>query len=103
MDTQTNLKTGQTDEPGKQLMDLVEFAQALIAATAHVPEEKVVEARQRLLTAIQCARKHWRKLQEQAAASAKATDQIIRGNPYQALGMALGVGAIIGYLLRRRE
>ena len=40
---------------------------------------------------------------ERAIAGAKATDQVIRENPYKALGIALGVGAIIGYLLRRRD
>ena len=49
------------------------------------------------------ARETWNNVQEKAIAGAKATDQIIRDNPYKALGIALGVGAIIGYLLRRRD
>ncbi|MEI9866578.1 MAG: hypothetical protein WDN00_18895 [Limisphaerales bacterium] len=36
-------------------------------------------------------------------AGAKATDQVIRENPYKSLGVAVGIGVIIGYLLRRRE
>ena len=42
-------------------------------------------------------------VQEKAIAGAKATDQMIRDNPYKTLGIALGVGVLIGYLLRRRD
>jgi ElaB/YqjD/DUF883 family membrane-anchored ribosome-binding protein len=82
---------------------LVEDAQALLTATAHVAEEKVVEARKRLMAAIEKGKETWNDVQEKAIAGAKATDQVIRDNPYKALGIALGVGAIIGYLLRRRD
>lgn len=81
----------------------MEDAQALLAATAHVAEEKVVEARKRLIAAIERGKETWNTVQEKAIAGAKATDKVIRDNPYKALGIALGVGAIIGYLLRRRN
>jgi len=81
----------------------MEDAQALLTATAHVAEEKVVEARQRLTAAIERGREAWNNVQEKAIAGAKATDEVIRDNPYKAIGIALGVGAIIGYLLRRRD
>jgi ElaB/YqjD/DUF883 family membrane-anchored ribosome-binding protein len=97
---QTTHRTQGTEETGEHLM---EDAQALLAATAHVAEEKVVEARKRLTAAIEKGREAWNNVQEKAIAGAKATDQVIRDNPYKALGIALGVGAIIGYLLRRRD
>ena len=100
MKTHTTHKTHQTEEVGENLM---EDAQALLAATAHVAEEKVVEARKRLTAAIEKGKETWNNVQEKAIAGAKATDQVIRDNPYKALGVALGVGAIIGYLLRRRD
>lgn len=78
-------------------------AQELLAATAHVAEEKVMEARRRLAAAVEKSKEAWEALQEKAIAGAKATDQVIRENPYKALGAALGVGLIIGYLLRRRD
>jgi ElaB/YqjD/DUF883 family membrane-anchored ribosome-binding protein len=90
----------EAEETGEHLM---EDAQALLAATAHVAEEKVVEARKRLTAAIEKGRETWNNVQEKAIAGAKATDQVIRENPYKAIGIALGVGAIIGYLLRRRD
>jgi len=81
----------------------VQDAQELLAATAHVAEEKVMEARRRLAAAVEKSKEAWEALQEKAIAGAKATDQVIRENPYKALGAALGVGLIIGYLLRRRD
>jgi ElaB/YqjD/DUF883 family membrane-anchored ribosome-binding protein len=100
MKTHTTHKAHQTEEVGEHLM---EDAQALLSATAHVAEEKVVEARKRLTAAIEKGKETWNNVQEKAIAGAKATDQVIRDNPYKALGVALGVGAIIGYLLRRRD
>jgi ElaB/YqjD/DUF883 family membrane-anchored ribosome-binding protein len=95
----TTHKTSQAEEVGEHLM---EDAQALLAATAHVAEEKVVEARKRLTSAIEKGKETWNTVQEKAVAGAKATDQVIRANPYKALGVALGVGMVIGYLFRRR-
>jgi ElaB/YqjD/DUF883 family membrane-anchored ribosome-binding protein len=93
-------RTDQNEAPGEHL---IEDAQALLSATAHVAEEKVIEARKRLTAAVEKGRQAWHTVQEKAIAGAKATDQVIRDNPYKALGVALGVGVIIGYLLRRRD
>ncbi len=97
---QGTTKATHNEEIGEHLM---EDAQALLAATAHVAEEKVIEARQRLTAAIEKGRETWHTVQDKAIAGAKATDQVIRDNPYKSLGVALGVGVIIGYLLRRRD
>lgn len=96
----TTHRTHHNEEIGEHLM---EDAKELLAATAHVAEEKVVEARKRLGAAIEKGRETWDRVQEKAVAGAKATDQVIRDNPYKSLGVALGVGVIIGYLLRRRD
>jgi ElaB/YqjD/DUF883 family membrane-anchored ribosome-binding protein len=93
-------KANQAEEAGEHLL---EDAQALLVATAHVAEEKVVEARKRLTAAIEKGKETWNTVQEKAVAGAKATDQVIRENPYKSLAVALGVGALIGYLLRRRN
>jgi ElaB/YqjD/DUF883 family membrane-anchored ribosome-binding protein len=82
---------------------LVKDAQALLAATAHVAEEKVVDARKRLMAAIEKGKETWNNVQEKAVAGAKATDQVIRDHPYQAIGTALGIGVLIGFLLSRRN
>ena len=90
------------EETGEE-QHLMEDAQALLSATAHVAEEKVIEARKRLSAAIDKGKEAWNTVQEKAIAGAKATDQVIRENPYKSIFVALGVGAVIGYLLRRRN
>lgn len=82
---------------------LAEDAEALLAATAHVAESKVVEARKRLAAAIEKGKETWNTVQEKAVAGAKATDQAIRDHPYHAIGLAFGVGALVGFLLSRRN
>jgi ElaB/YqjD/DUF883 family membrane-anchored ribosome-binding protein len=44
----------------------------------------------------------WDVSRERAADYAKATDQKIRENPYQTIGIAFGVGLLIGVLINRR-
>jgi ElaB/YqjD/DUF883 family membrane-anchored ribosome-binding protein len=92
-------KTAAT-EPAENLL---EDAQELLAATAHVAEEKVIAARKRLTEALEKGKETWEAVQEKAVASAKATDHAIRENPYRSLGIAVGVGALLGYLLGRRR
>ena len=40
--------------------------------------------------------------QQKAVDSAKAADRFVRGYPYQAMGIALGLGVLVGILVRRR-
>ncbi len=78
-------------------------AKELMAATADVAEEKVVEARKRLASALERGKEAWRLMQEKARAGAEVADQTIRDHPYQSLGVAFGVGALVGFLLSRRQ
>jgi ElaB/YqjD/DUF883 family membrane-anchored ribosome-binding protein len=86
---------------------LVDDAQALLAATSDIAEEKVIAARKRLSEAVKSGRETLEDLKDRAIArakaGAKATDEAIRENPYQAVGIALGVGVLLGYFLGRRK
>jgi ElaB/YqjD/DUF883 family membrane-anchored ribosome-binding protein len=42
------------------------------------------------------------RVRDQAIAGAKVADKTVRENPYQAIAIGVGVGALIGYLLGRR-
>ena len=59
-------------------------------------------ARERLTQVLGRAREAGRRVQEQTVAGAKATDRTIRNNPYQSMGIAFGVGLLIGVILNRK-
>lgn len=42
-------------------------------------------------------------VQDKTAAGAKATDAAIRSHPYQTVGIAFGVGLLLGLLFRRKD
>jgi ElaB/YqjD/DUF883 family membrane-anchored ribosome-binding protein len=81
---------------------LAEDARALMAATADVAGEKVGEARKRLAAALESGKQIYGRVREKAVEGAKAADQTVRENPYQAIAIALGVGALIGFVVARR-
>jgi len=76
---------------------------ALLAATAEATEGTIVEARNRLKAVLDSAGETYSHLKEKAVDSAKAADKKIRANPYQAIGLAFGVGALVGFLWIRRS
>ena len=61
-------------------------------------ENEAGEARAKLEGLIDKAKEAGKRLQEQTAAAAKATDQVIRDKPYHAMGVAFGVGVLVGVL-----
>ena len=73
----------------------------LIKATAGDLTDKANEARSRLITAVESAKDTCVELQEKAVAGARTTDKLIRKNPYKSLGIALGVGVLVGLLVNR--
>jgi ElaB/YqjD/DUF883 family membrane-anchored ribosome-binding protein len=81
---------------GDVMGTLAEDARALMAATSGVAGEKVSEARQRLAAALERGKGVYGQARDKALDRAKATDQLLRDNPYQALAVALGIGVIVG-------
>jgi ElaB/YqjD/DUF883 family membrane-anchored ribosome-binding protein len=59
------------------------------------------ELRAKLENVIEKSKEACGRLQDRTAAAAKATDKTIREHPYQAIGIALGVGVLIGLLVSR--
>jgi len=43
----------------------------------------------------------WETSKEKVSACAQATDRVIRERPYQSIGIALGLGVLIGMLINR--
>ena len=92
----------QTQAIANDLGTLAEDARALMTATADVAGDKVGEARERLGAALDSAKEIAGRVCDKAVEGAKAADMAVRENPYQAIGIAFGVGALIGYLVARR-
>jgi len=77
-------------------------AEDLMKATADQAGEKVAELRNRLASALDSAKATAQRLEEKTVEAAKATDRAIREHPYQSLGVAFGLGILIGVLVARR-
>ena len=88
------------------LETLTRDAEDLLKATAGDVSEKAKEARTRVAAALERAKTTCTHLQEQTVATAKAAakkaDTVIREHPYESLGVALGVGVLLGIVIARR-
>lgn len=95
-----------TEQANERLMSdlksVVSDAEALMKATAGQAGEKVNEMRGRLATALESAKATCRQLEEKTVAAAKATDRTIREHPYESIGVAFGLGLLLGVLVTRK-
>ena len=64
-------------------------------------ESEKSELRAKLEAATEKAKEVCKRLQEQTVTAAKTTDKVVREHPYQAIGIAFGVGVLIGVLVMR--
>lgn len=92
----------ETQASSHDVSQLAEDARALMAATADVAGEKVGEARKRLTAALESGKEIYGRVKEKAVEGAKVADKTVRENPYQAIAIGVGIGALVGYLLGRR-
>ena len=84
------------------LKTLSRDAEALMHATAGQAGEKAGELRDRLAAALEAAKATCQRVEEKAIAGAKVADKTIRDHPYESIGVAFGVGLLIGVLVSRR-
>jgi len=91
-----------TDRLVTDLKRIVQHSEELLHATKDAVGDKAGEVRERLTDAIGAARRTCHRLEEKTLDSAKAADRTIRDHPYQSIGVAFGVGLLIGVLVIRR-
>ena len=77
-------------------------AEAVLQATAGQAGDKMSELRSRLSTALDSAKATCHRIEEKAVAGAKVADKAIREHPYESVGVAFGVGLLVGVLVGRR-
>jgi ElaB/YqjD/DUF883 family membrane-anchored ribosome-binding protein len=99
-------RSGAKERVMEDLQALAHDAEDLLKATAGDVSDKAKETRARLSAALERARSTCRHWQEQTVATAKVAaqraDTVIREHPYESLGVAFGVGLLIGVLVARR-
>jgi ElaB/YqjD/DUF883 family membrane-anchored ribosome-binding protein len=81
-------------------------AEDLLRATAGQAGEKLAAARERAQASLAVARAKLgeaeRMVLERSRQAAHATDEYVHDNPWTAVGIAAGVGLVIGLLIGRR-
>lgn len=100
-----------SDEVSKeQLMtdfkEVVADAEALLQATANQGGEKVAQVRAKAEESLKVVKARIEDAQAALLArsreAAKATDVYVHENPWKAIGIAAGVGLVVGLLIGRR-
>lgn len=97
-------KTMEEDnELANNLKSVTQDAEHFVRETTSGLSEKARDARARLAASLASAKAGLATLNEKAIEGAKATDRVIRANPYQSIGVAFGIGILIGVLVSRRS
>ncbi len=95
-----------TEKLKEDLAAVMRDAEALIKASADQGGEKVTEARAKIRESIDAAKARVRQAELAARKHGEeaihATEDYAKRNPWQAMGIAAGVGLVVGVLLARR-
>lgn len=95
-----------TDKLMKDLRLVMTDAEELLKATAGQAGEKVAEARTRAEDSIRAAREALGEAGEEAVErtreAVESADEYVHENPWTAIGIAAGVGLVVGLLLSRK-
>ena len=90
----------------EDLQTVVRDADALLKATSAQTGEKIQEIRGRAEESLRLARIRLAQVEElalqRARDAATAADEYVHENPWQAIGIAAGVGLLLGLLVSRR-
>ena len=85
------------------LGSVTEDGEEELKATAEQGSERVKELRARLSATLDATKAAAQRLEDKTVAAAKATDRCIREHPYETIGVAFGLGLLIGVLAARRK
>lgn len=104
-----NLSGIQGDISKEKLMQdlqlVVSDAEELLRATAGQAGEKVSAARERIQDSLSAAKVRLADAEEamleKTRQAARATDEYVHENPWRAVGIAAGVGLVVGMLISR--
>jgi len=86
----------------RDLHAVIRDGEELLRAGARDLTERGAAARERLTAALEVAKDTQRRLQSAATEGAKKADRLVRDNPYHSVGIACGLGMLMGLLANRR-
>ena len=90
----------------QDLKIVISDAEELLRATASQAGEKVAAAREKVQDSLHRAKVKLAKAEEvlidQGKQAARATDEYVHDHPWRAVGVAAGIGFVIGLLIGRR-
>jgi ElaB/YqjD/DUF883 family membrane-anchored ribosome-binding protein len=85
---------------------VVSDAEEILRATAGVAGERMVDLRERIAERLREAKMRLADaeaaLVDRTKAAARATDDYVNDNPWQAVGIAAGIGLLVGIIIGRR-
>jgi ElaB/YqjD/DUF883 family membrane-anchored ribosome-binding protein len=91
-----------TEKLLRDLKAVVHDGEELLRAGSESLTEHGLAARERLAAALDAAKETKERLEQRALESAKAADRLIHEYPYQSVGIAFGIGLLIGVLIIRK-
>lgn len=95
-----------TERLVEDLKTVMNDAEALIKATSTQTGEKIQEVRARAEESLRQAKVRLTEVEEEALRRAReladATEEYVRENPWQSVGIAAGIGLVLGILISRR-
>lgn len=102
----SELTAAQKDRLMSDLRLVIADAEELLRLTADQAGQGVAEIRGRVQGRLQQAKAELATLQDAAIARAKAAghaaDEFVHENPWKAIGVAAGIGLVVGLLIGRR-
>jgi len=95
-----------TDQLIEDLHSVIRDAESLLKATAAQAGDKIDEVRSRAEESVRQAKARLSGVEDEALqrahALAEEADEYVRGNPWQAVGIAAVIGLVLGLLMSRR-
>lgn len=85
----------------KDYQNLLKDAEGLISSLPGEVDERTKEARTRLQSTLNSVKDRYETVEDRVQDQMQKTDQLIRDYPYQSAGISLGIGFLVGLLLRR--
>jgi ElaB/YqjD/DUF883 family membrane-anchored ribosome-binding protein len=102
----TDLSNSNKQKLVSDMKIVVSDAEEILRATAGVAGEKMVDLRERISERLRDAKLRIADaeaaLVDKTKAAARATDDYVNENPWQAVGIAAGIGLLLGIIIGRR-